>query len=201
MNYGDLVKTILPDIYKAIKLINNIEIDPEIRRINLEILFRKIAELSYFVVYDMNAFDMDIWDTIAPGIDKSYLSIAKEVSDSVSLGSIDKVNADVELWVKDIIAKAQYDAFETAKDLSKHPTVVRTAIGKTCEWCLSLVGTYEDPDKEVFKRHAFCDCKIVTKGFRSRNGELNNYVKLTPEELSNQQRIYGYSGANSRWKK
>ena len=201
MNYADLAKTILPDIHKAVDLINNIEVDPEIRRMNLEILFRRIAEMANFVVYDMNAFDMDILETMSPGIDKAYLSLAREVSDSVSVGGKDKVNASIDLWLKDVIAKAQQDAFVTARDLSKHPTVTRIARGKTCEWCKSLVGKYTDPDREVFKRHAFCDCKIVTEGYRGRNGELKNYVKLTPEELSERQRFYGYKSAAARWDK
>lgn len=72
-------------------------------------------------------------------------------------------------------AKAQMDATTTARQSGKRPTVTRTESGDACKWCRSKVGTYESPDSSVFERHGGCEGKIVTKGFRSRNGTLNNY--------------------------
>lgn len=74
-------------------------------------------------------------------------------------------------------AKAQRDATDTARQSGKRPTVTRTESGDACKWCRSKVGTYESPDSSVFERHGGCEGKIVTKGFRSRNGLLNNYKK------------------------
>lgn len=72
-------------------------------------------------------------------------------------------------------AKAQLDATTTARQSGKRPTVTRTESGDACKWCQSKVGTYTDPGSDVFERHGGCEGKIVTKGYMSRNGLLNNY--------------------------
>lgn len=73
-------------------------------------------------------------------------------------------------------AKAQSDAFTTARQSGKKTTVVtRTEHGDACKWCQSLAGSYENPSGDVFARHGGCEGKIVTKGYRSKNGLLNNY--------------------------
>jgi hypothetical protein len=73
-------------------------------------------------------------------------------------------------------AKAQKDAFTTARQSGKRTTVVeRTEHGDACKWCQSKTGTYENPGSDVFERHGGCEGKIVTKGYRARNGLLNNY--------------------------
>lgn len=72
-------------------------------------------------------------------------------------------------------AKAQADAMTTARQSNKRPTVTRTESGDACKWCRSKVGTFTDPDSSVFERHGGCEGKIVTKGYMSRNGLLNNY--------------------------
>lgn len=73
--------------------------------------------------------------------------------------------------------KAQQDSFTTAKQTRKYPRVTRTEHGDACKWCKSMAGTYTDPDSDVFKRHGGCEGKIVTEGYRSRNGQLSNYKK------------------------
>jgi hypothetical protein len=73
-------------------------------------------------------------------------------------------------------AKAQKDAFTTARQSGKRTTVVtRTEHGDACKWCQSLAGTYENPGGDVFARHGGCMGKIVTKGYMSKNGLLHNY--------------------------
>lgn len=73
-------------------------------------------------------------------------------------------------------AKAQKDAFTTARQSGKRTTVVtRTEHGDACKWCQSLAGTYENPGGDVFARHGGCMGKIVTKGYMSKNGLLQNY--------------------------
>ena len=68
--------------------------------------------------------------------------------------------------------------FKIALQSGQTPMVNRQAIGATtCAWCRGKVGTYEDPDPEVFARHASCDCKIFTSGYKTRNGLLDNYKK------------------------
>lgn len=42
------------------------------------------------------------------------------------------------------------------------PKIVRKQAGNCCEWCASIVGTYEYPDvpKDVFRRHQRCRCTV-----------------------------------------
>ena len=45
------------------------------------------------------------------------------------------------------------------------PKIVRTAVGKVCDWCANLAGTYEYEDvketgNDVFRRHRFCKCIV-----------------------------------------
>lgn len=179
MDYAKLNRTILAKVMAALKLINNPEIDPEIRQLNQEILFREVGTAVYAKVYDMNAFDFEIEHTRGPGIDDRYYGLAKVASASVSAGSL-----GLEEYVKNYLdysaSKAQQDAAKNARESGKRTKVTRKMNGETCKWCESLAGTYENPDSEVFRRHGGCDCIIITEGYRTRNGLLNNYVK--PQE-------------------
>ena len=176
MNYSEFTPTILENVLETMRLINNPEIDPEIRQLNQEILFREVGEAVYNKIYDMNAFDFEIEHTSGPGPDNRYYGLAKKTSDSVSAGNIGIIEY-VKNYIDNTIGKAQHDAFKTAQQSGKYPTVTRNTVGKTCQWCQDRAGTFTDPPPEVFQRHGGCDCTIITKGYRSRNGLLNNYVK------------------------
>lgn len=176
MNYSALNNTILPQVLATVALINNPEVDPEVRQLNQEILFREVGAAIYAKIYDMNAFDMEIQYTTGNGIDDRYYGLAKVLSDSISTG--DSPNLDlITNYLNSMTALAQNDAMKTAKQSGKHPIVTRTPTGlKTCAWCESKAGTYVDPPGDVFARHRGCDCSIETSGYNSRNGTLNNYV-------------------------
>lgn len=84
LNYAQLVETILPQVQAAVAVINNPEIEPEVRQRNQEILLREVGKAIYEKVYDMNAFDMEIEHTKGGGIDDRYFGLAKVLSDGVS---------------------------------------------------------------------------------------------------------------------
>lgn len=176
MNYADLIKSISPQVMAAIKIINNPEIAPEVRMLNQEILLREVGQSIYNKVYDMNAFDFDIQHTRGTGIDDRYFGMAKVASSSVSTGS-KGLEEYVNNYLVSSAAKAQQDAFKVAKQTRKFPTVKRTESGDACKWCRSKVDTYTNPGSDVFARHGGCEGKIVTEGYKSRNGQLNNYKK------------------------
>lgn len=180
MNYASLIDSIKPDVIEAIRLINNPEIAPEIRQLNQEILLREVGQAIYAKVYDMNAFDMEVEFTKGTGIDNRYYGLAKVASGSVSNGSLG-LEEYITNYLQSMAAKAQTDAFTVAKQTNKRPTVTRTESAKACQWCKSKTGTFTDPPSDVFHRHGGCGGKIVTKGFKSRNGELKNYKK--PEKI------------------
>lgn len=176
MDYSKLNETIINKVLKALALINNPEIDPEIRQLNQEILFREVGAAVYAKVYDMNAFDYEIEYTKGPGIDDRHYGLAKLAAGTVATGALG-LDQHVRTYLNGITAKAQQDATVNARQSGKYTQVVRSVVGETCEWCNRLAGTYTNPGPEVYRRHRECDCSIVTKGFKSRNGQLNNYVK------------------------
>lgn len=176
MNYGELNNTILPKIERLTGLINNIEVDPTVRRRYMEQLYRTVGNKVYTKIYDMNAWDMLIDHTTGLGIDNRYYGLAKMTAGAPvtnpELGSL------IGEYLDSVSGKAQYDAMQTAKDSGKVPTADRRTTGsKPCKWCRGLVGIYKYPDREVFARHRDCSCSIITSGYNSRNGLLKNYKK------------------------
>lgn len=176
MDYSVFSKTILKKVLAAMALINNPEIDPDIRQLNQEILFREVGQSVYEKIYDMNAFDYEIEFTRGPGVDDRHFGMAKIASASISAGALG-LDEQVKNFLDQSIAQAQRDATVNARQSGKFPTVTRSTRGKTCNWCQNLAGTYNNPGPEVFKRHRGCDCEIKSEGYRSRNGLLDNYVK------------------------
>ena len=172
MNYGELASTIEPELREAVETILNPEVDPETRRFNLEILLRESGQKVYQVIYAMNAYDMEIEFTTGDGINDNYYGMAKNLSDSITLGGNDKVWAEFELWLQDVIHQAQMDAFYTAGENGKSRGVTRTERGDCCEWCRAHVGTFIEPSPEVFGQHEHCRGEIRTFGWKSRNGRL-----------------------------
>lgn len=176
MDYGAFTETIAPKVLKAVALINNPEIDPEVRQLNQEILLREVGQAVYAKIYDMNAFDFDIAHTTGPGLDDRYYGLAKVASYSVSTGTLG-IEEYITNYIYNIIGKAQQDAFINADQSNKHPRVTRSESANACQWCRSKVGVYTNPPPEVFQRHGGCRGSIITEGFKSRNGLLKNYVK------------------------
>lgn len=176
MDYSNLNRTILKKVMLALALINNPEIDPEVRQLNQEILFREVGAAIYAKVYDMNAYDFEIEHTKGGGMDDRHYGLAKVAAGSVATGALG-LGLLVRNYLDTAASIAQRDAVKNAKQSGKRTRITRRMNGETCEWCESLAGTYEDPGSEVFKRHRGCDCSIITEGYRSRNGQLDNYVK------------------------
>lgn len=176
MNYADLVKTITPQVYSAMQAINNPEIAPEVRQLNQEILLREVGKSIYDKVYEMNAFDMNIENTAGKGIDERYYGLAKVASNSVSNGTVG-LQEYINNYLNYAATKAQNDAASNARQTGKHPRVIRTEHANACKWCKSLEGSFDDPSPDVFKRHGGCEGKIITEGYKTRNGLLGNYKK------------------------
>lgn len=176
MDYSKLNDSIATKVMRALALINNPEIDPEIRQLNQEILFREVGAAVYAKVYDMNAFDFEIEHTRGPGIDDRYYGLAKVASGSVATGALG-MDEYVRNYLDSVSSKAQNDAMRNARESGKHPTVTRIENADACKWCRSKTGTFTNPSDDVFRRHGGCSGRIETKGYRSRNGLLDNYVK------------------------
>jgi len=176
MDYSKFTRTILDKVIAAMLVINNPEIAPAVRQRNQEILFETVGAAVYAKIYDMNAFDMQIANTIGDGIDNRFYGLAKVASASVATGTLG-IDEYVKNFIDNTIGMAQRDAVRNARENGKRPTVTRTESADCCKWCRSKAGTYTDPDSSVFERHGGCDGKITTSGYGSRNGLLKNYVK------------------------
>lgn len=176
MDYAKLNDTIFKKVMMALVLINNPEIEPEIRQLNQEILLREVGQSVYNKIYEMNAFDFEIDYTKGIGIDDRYYGLAKVASASVSAGTLG-LDEYVRNYLDNMSGKAQQDAVLNARQSGKHPIVTRKVNGETCKWCTSKAGTYTNPPGEIFARHGGCDCSIITEGYKSRNGLLENYKK------------------------
>lgn len=176
VDYGIFTNTILDKLLTAVALINNPEIDPEVRQLQQEMLFRQVGNAVYAKIYDMNAFDMEIMHTVGKGIDDRYYGLAKVTSASVSGGAAG-ITEYIKNYVDSVIAMAQRDATTNARQSGKRPTVIREIVKETCGWCRERAGVHVDPDPSIFQRHGGCDCRITTQGYNSRNGLLKNYVK------------------------
>ena len=176
MDYAQLNDTIQKKVMAALAIINNPEVAPDVRQLNQEILFREVGAAVYAKVYNMNAFDYEIEHTTGPGIDDRHFGLAKVAAASVSAGALG-LPLLVRNYLDTMASKAQADSTHNARQSGKRTRVTRKMNGETCGWCESLAGTYENPDSEVFKRHRGCDCSIITEGYRTRNGQLNNYSK------------------------
>lgn len=87
LDYGKKARELAPQVLEGIKLINNPEIQPEVRQRNQEIFLREVATAIYNKTYEMNAFDMEIPHTTGAGIDDRYFGMAKVASNSVSTGA------------------------------------------------------------------------------------------------------------------
>ena len=125
MDYSKLLPSISPELIEAVELILNPEIDPEIRTLNLEILLRESGREIYDVIYAMNAYDFGVEYTTGIGIDDYFYTLARQLSDSVSLGGHKEMIAKLEDWMYFQVDKGQYDAFRTARDNGQHPTAER----------------------------------------------------------------------------
>lgn len=79
-----------------------------------------------------------------------------------------------------IVDKSQKLTAESRYEMGLTPTITRSTVGETCEWCNALSGTREyNPQtmsKDIFARHRDCDCLIEL----NRNGGtevVNNYSR------------------------
>lgn len=181
MNYSELGLTIKDLLEKAIKTVNSKNVDPDLRRLNLTVLLGEVGNAIYNKIFDMNAWDLDVLGAIGDGIpEQMYGGLAKIISDSVVIGGEALVASQIDAFIKTTIALAQKDATKIAADSNKRPQLKRELHGDTCQWCrrLSTGGRWiDEPSSEYFARHRDCDCRIFTRGYHSRNGELKNYVK------------------------
>ena len=108
--------------------------------------------------------DAERYDDVAFALDEPVKNFSRSVVDDAV-----KTNADFQ-------AKAGLDV-----------KIIRSTTGReTCDWCRRLAGTYDYADvrktgHDVWKRHAYCDCRIEYVSSTERY-DVENFKKLTKAE-------------------
>lgn len=81
---------------------------------------------------------------------------------------------------RSIVDESQEQTAQARYEMGYTPTISRSTVGETCDWCNGLAGTREyNPQtmsRDIFARHRNCDCLIEL----NRNGGtevVNNYSR------------------------
>lgn len=182
INFSPVATDTAESMDRVIKYILNLKIAPEEKTRRIAKAFNLVGSDFYIQMFEANS---QLYDSTAIGTD--YGGMTDQIDRlSRKIVQNDNLSRPVDRLVKDFydsaLGQAQHEAFRNAVSLGKHPTLTRTMVGETCEWCKKRAGTFINPDSEMFMRHADCDCLFVTRGYNSRNGIVTNYVKNRKEE-------------------
>lgn len=182
INFSPVATDTAKSMDSLVKYILNLNISPEEKIRRLAKSFNLVGSDFYIQMFEANS---QLFDSTAIGTDYSEMTdqidrLSRKIVQNDNLGRpVDRLTKD---FYDSALGKAQHEAFVNAVSLDKHPTLTRSMVGETCDWCKKRAGVWVDPDAELFTRHADCDCLFVTSGYNSRNGILTNYVKKGKEE-------------------
>lgn len=177
INFSPVATDIAESMDSVVKYILNLNISPADKINRLYKSFNIVGSDFYFQMFEANS---QLFDSTAIGTDFSEMidqieRLSRKIVQNHNLGR------ETDTLVKDFydsaLGRAQSEAFTNAISLDKHPTLTRTMVGETCDWCKGLAGVWINPTAEFFTRHADCDCLFTVSGYNSRNGVLDNYVK------------------------
>lgn len=179
MNFSDIAKDLGYQTLSAVKYILGLRVSDEQKRTALTKLFDKVGYPFYAKMFADNS---ELFDSLAikttgfQNQDDQIERLSSKMVQNYNLGR-DSSPAILREFYDSLLGDAQKEAFSNAISLDKHPTLTRILRGETCSWCRARTGTFVDPDGDLFARHDNCDCLFITRGYNSRNGVLQNYVK------------------------
>lgn len=155
---------------------------------------------------------------------------AQGIIDRVSSQPFEEVswllNEPVKSFSKNVVDQTLEKNVEFQGKSGLSPKIRRTANGETCEWCQAIAGTYEYPNvpKDVYRRHANCDCVVeYIDGGKHPGMKQNVWTKkweddefISPQELidkvknkiseskekkdnANQLKDIGFSSVDRKW--
>lgn len=110
-------------------------------------------------------------------------NLARHMSGQESFGDHElEFEEFVENASRGVVDDAVREEAETHRTMGLSPRIIRISSGHCCEWCDKLAGEYEysrTMDREVFRRHANCDCTIeYDPGTGAKDvSRVNNYRK------------------------
>lgn len=179
MNFSATAKDVSKQMAKVVAYILSLDISPEDKRARLVKAFGITGNEFFGKMFADNSilFDSEAVGTLGFKNPEDQIErLSAKLVQNHNLGR--KTDAIVTGFFDSVLADAQDEAFGNARSLGKVPTLKRRLVGETCEWCRARVGTFTNPDGELFARHDNCDCLFIVSGYNSRNGILTNYRKV-----------------------
>jgi|GEM_PF-1280908 len=180
MDFYEVAEDVAAEAYGLIKRVIGWSISPERKKTIIASLLGEIAVPFTDKLYGDISFLVDsaaIHSTVIVDENDQIATLAQRVVRDSAFELDDQ--RIVQEFFDTLVGRAADVAVKNANSLQKHPTVDRSIVGETCDWCQKLAGHYVNPDSEVFARHDDCDCRIVVSGYNSRNGVVRNYTKAS----------------------
>ena len=178
MNFSATATDLSKQMNKVVDYILGLDISPAEKRARLIKAFGIVGNEFFGKMFADNSilFDSEAISTL--GFQNPDGQIERLSAKLVQNHNLTRPNcAMVKEFFDSVLGYAQNEAFNNGRSLRKVPTLTRSLVGETCEWCRARTGTFTYPDSELFSRHDNCDCLFIVKGYNSRNGILTNYRK------------------------
>lgn len=179
MNFSLTAKDISKQTIKVVDYILSLDITPAEKKRRLIKAFGIIGNTFFDKMFADNSRLFDSTAIKSLGFENPEDQIERLSSKMVQNYNLGRKTDEIVTGFFDsVLAGAQNEAFANGISLGKVPTLTRSLVGETCEWCRDRAGTFTYPDGELFIRHDNCDCLFIVEGYNSRNGILTNYRKV-----------------------
>ena len=178
MNFSGTAKDLGQQMTKVVNYILSLDISPADKRNRLIKAFGIVGNEFFNKMFADNSLLFDSEAITSLGFQNPEDQIERLSAKLVQNYNLGRKTDEIVVGFFDsVLADAQHEAFENGISLGKVPTLTRSLVGETCQWCVDRAGTFTYPDGELFARHDNCDCLFIVNGYNSRNGILTNYRK------------------------
>ena len=178
MDFSGVTNDTSVRVSEVIDYILGLNISPDEKRLRIANVVRAVGVHFHFQLFDASSEIFDSAAMASKGIedaDGQADRLAAKLVRNYALGR--QIDPLVSAYYNSVLGDAEREAFNNAVSMQKHPTLTRTIVGETCDWCTFKAGTHTNPTGKDFARHDKCDCLFIVSGFNSRNGLLTNYTK------------------------
>lgn len=178
MNFSAPAKDLGQQMTKVVNYILSLDISPSDKRNRLIKAFGIVGNEFFNKMFADNSTLFDSEAITSLGFQNPEDQVERLSAKLVQNYNLGRKTDEIIIGFFDsVLADAQHEAFENGISLGKVPTLTRSLVGETCQWCVDRAGTFTYPDGELFTRHDNCDCLFMVSGYNSRNGILTNYRK------------------------
>jgi len=143
----------------------------------LQRLFKLTGDEFYMRMFEMNSELLNSTAIKSLGYDDPDEQVERLSEKIIQNYNLTRSNTSLTTeFYYTVMSDAQIVAFRNARSLDQHPVLTRKINGETCPWCVSLAGTYIDPDYEAFRHHRGCNCSFILSGYGDRSGKYKGHV-------------------------